>query len=374
MLAIVVMLKNEASVIYETLLPYLTAGIKHFFIYDTGSTDDTLNITKNLLEEYAVIYHLKQETFIDFATSRNRALLLAEQAFSDTPFILMPDAEWVLQDVSHLLAFCAKEVNTEEPLYLIRIIVNGSLDFYVPRLFRTSAAIRFEGAVHEVPPTIATKTLPSNIHFQYNSSKEGIKKSKERWKRDLTLILNDYYEKPNHPRTLFYLAQTYECLDELHVAHHYYKMRAKLDGWIEESYITLFRLGYLSEKLSKIDTAFTWQLAEEYLKLAFALCPYRAEPLILLAEHYWSTNIPLCYVYIRQACEIPYPTHNALFIGKELYEYARFEILSRAAWYMGDYQGGFKATKKALAYHPNEPHLLHNLKLYKEKLENVVTS
>lgn len=61
--------------------------------------------------------------------------------------------------------------------------------------------------------------------------------------------------------------------------------------------------------------------------------------------------------------------NDVLFIEKEMYVYDRYEIMSRCAWYMGEYQLGEKATLLALESRPEMHHLQQNLKLYQEKLK-----
>jgi glycosyltransferase involved in cell wall biosynthesis len=370
------MVKNEAETVIPTLTPLLENGVRHFFIFDTGSTDNTLAVCQKLLEEAGVIYHLVQEPFIDFSTSRNRALTLAEEVFSEIPFMLMPDAEWRLINVKGLLRFCEQQLALNTNLFLMRIVMNDVLDFYTPRLFRTQAKIRFVGSVHELPAPLVEGKLPDTIYFDYQQASLSAEKSTARWKRDLVLLLKEYGElegQEPQPRTVFYLAQTFECLENLHEAYHYYKLRATMQGWDEENFITLFRLGQLVEKLSKIDSNFTWQQAEEYYLKAFSLRPQRIEPLVRIADHYWPDNVPLCYLYASYACEVPYPSDDLLFVEKILYNYTRFEILSRCAWHMGKFQQGLRATERALSAEPDMPHLLNNLQLYREKIGNKYT-
>ena len=50
--------------------------------------------------------YIMEEPFVDFATSRNRALDLAEQIFVNNSFLLMLDAEWYTHNVSELIDFC----------------------------------------------------------------------------------------------------------------------------------------------------------------------------------------------------------------------------------------------------------------------------
>jgi glycosyltransferase involved in cell wall biosynthesis len=369
LLAVVLMVKNEELTIAATLAPLLEQGIRHFFIFDTGSTDNTLSVSEQLLRQAQAIFHLAQEPFIDFATSRNRALTLAEEVFADIPFMIMPDAEWCLSNVSALLRFCERQLPLNTNLFFLRIVMNDVLEFYTARLFRTSAKIRFEGSVHEVPAAKVDEKVPDDIYFDYKQIPLSAEKSVARWQRDLVLLLKEYGEQHEpQPRTLFYLAQTFECLENLHEAYHYYQLRSTIMGWDEENFITLFRLGQIVEKLSQTDSKFTWQQAEQYYLRAFSLRPQRIESLVRIADHYWPENIPLCYLYANYACDAPYPSEDLLFVEKKLYQYTRFEILSRCAWHMGKFHQGLQATQCALQAEPDTSHLLNNLELYQEKI------
>jgi glycosyltransferase involved in cell wall biosynthesis len=367
LITVALMVKNESIAVEATLFSLLNGGISHFFVLDTGSSDNTVQLVQEFFQKHPNIDgYISQEPFVDFAASRNRTLELAEHYFPNTVFFLMPDAEWYLHHPHALMRFCEKEQHTDTPLYLIKIKIN-SVEFAAARLFRASKRIRFKGVVHEAPEVPAQAKTPDPIYFEVNASHQGIEKSRQRWQRDLPLLLKAYQENNNDPRTTFYLAQTYECLGMLEKAYLFYQHRSKLNGWDEENFITLFRLGCLAQR-NKINNTDAWATAMDYFLQAFSLRPHRIEPLVKIAEHYWPRNIQTCYLFIRHAYDIPYPTNDLLFIEKEMYDYHRYELLSRCAWYVDQYELGEKATLLALAVHPNMNHLHNNLKLYQEKL------
>ncbi|MBX3709608.1 MAG: hypothetical protein KIT56_08135 [Gammaproteobacteria bacterium] len=365
------MIKNEAHVIEETLLPLVSGGIRHIIILDTGSTDDTVQVTQDFFSRHGIEGCIYQEPFVDFAISRNRALELTEQYYPETKFILMLDAEWCLHHVNELLTFCEQEKNNHTPLYLIKIKMS-SLDFTTARLFRASARIRFKGVVHEVPEIFTFVQIPGSVYVEVKSSSRGVEKSKQRWRRDAELLLKSYHETPDDPRTVFYLAQTYHCLGEIEKAYTFYQVRERLNGWDEENFITLFRLGCLAEEMHKSNHNTPWSIAMEYYLKAYACRPRRIEPLIKIADHYWPDNIPTCYLFARHAYDIPYPQHDVLFIEKEMYDYVRYEIMSRCAWYMDQCELGESATLLALKAHPEVLHLQNNLRLYQEKTKKAL--
>lgn len=368
LLAIALMVKDEATSILSVLSSFLDGGIRHFFVLDTGSTDNTVELTQAFFQQHDLTSScLKQEAFIDFATSRNRTLALAEQHFPQAVFFLMPDAEWYLHHPETLLTFCEQQKNAATPLYLMKIKMNA-VDFYTARLFRAASKIRFKGVVHEVPDTLASIKVADPVHFQVKPTQQGVEKSRQRWRRDLTLLAKAHAASPDDPRTAFYLAQTHDCLGELEPAYAMYLHRAQLLGWDEENFITWLRLGNLAERLSAKNATFTWAIAMEHFLKAFSVRPHRIEPLIQIAEHYWPANIQTCYLFSRYAYSIPYPHNDILFIDKVMYHYTRYEIMSRCAWYMGEYALGEEATLLALEEQPDRPHLHNNLRLYQEKL------
>src|SRR5579863_731223 len=96
-LVVVLMVKNEETVMRATLQPFIDGGIDSFFIFDTGSTDNTITVTQEFFRKNNITKgYIEEEPFIDFATSRNHALERAEKKFPNAGFMLMLDAEWYL--------------------------------------------------------------------------------------------------------------------------------------------------------------------------------------------------------------------------------------------------------------------------------------
>ena len=51
-LMVVLMVKNEEPVMLKTLQPLVDGGINTFFIFDTGSTDKTIEITQQFFDDF----------------------------------------------------------------------------------------------------------------------------------------------------------------------------------------------------------------------------------------------------------------------------------------------------------------------------------
>lgn len=368
-LTIVLMVKDEARVIKDTLKPFVETAknVKDqlsFFIFDTGSTDSTMLIAEKYLKENEIDkYDIKQEPFIDFATSRNRALELSEKTFPSATFMLMLDAEWYLNNVEKLIEFCKIHKDDYAPSHLIRIIFNSSLDYYVNRLIRCKSGARFAGEVHEAINNVISEKVPSDCFFTCNPGTYGQEKSRKRWLRDIDKLLKAYEKNPRDPRTMFYLAQTYKCLNDLQNARIWYERRTNTPGWDEENFVARYMLAEVYDEQGNWDKAIC-----EYLK-AFSIRPNRAEPLVKIALHYYRTNeMALCFLFSNRATQIPYPENDILFVEKEFYTYTRYDLLGISAWYVGEYDVGKRAVEMALKEHPEYPHLKKNFSIYNAKI------
>ena len=265
LLVVVIMVKDEDTVIDATLRPFVKAGIDSFFVFDTGSTDDTIAVAKKIFADNTIVHgYIETETFIDFATSRNRALERAQQLFPYAEFMIMIDAEWYLNDVQGLIDFCYRclACNDIYTTYLIRII-NDGVGFYVPRLIRCGCNAQFEGVVHETIISQTRVKVPPTIYFEYRPTKYGTSKTRKRHQKDKELLYKEYTQKPS-PRTLFYLAFTCEVLGDLQEAYDLYKQRIQYTSFDEEDFMSYYRLAQTIEKLSYVNSSYTWEEALYY--------------------------------------------------------------------------------------------------------------
>lgn len=376
LLVVSIMVKDEEAVIKDTLEPFLKAdpsGQKiGYFVFDTGSTDNTIQNVQTLFKSYPLItFYIVQEPFIDFATSRNRALDLTENYFPNTYFVLMPDAEWYISNVEGLLEFCQKEINnTYLGPYFIHI-KDAKLNFFTPRLIRQSLHSRFKGVVHEALVVYAEQLpytqIPSNIFFTYNPAPKGIERSRNRYFRDRDLLIKEYEKNPQDTQTTFYLAQTYECLEDWNNAYYYYCKRCQLQGWQEENFFAAYKRAVTADKLMRAGQMFCWQQVHDLYLQAFESRPCRIEPLIKIAQYYLENkNMALALLYAKATLDIPYPTQETSFVEKSMYNFDRYTIIGTAAWYTGNYELGRWGLLKALEVCPQNQNLLQNLKCYSQ--------
>jgi len=340
LLVVVIMEKNEEAGIKQTLQMYCEADpfgqFISYYVYDTGTDpwSPTMEKALELFKNYQVHYVIAQEPFEDFARSRNKALRAAEAHYPHAVFMLMPDAEWYINDVSGLLQFCLQHEHEDQiNSYLMRIL-STNLDFYTPRLLRAHKNMCFEGVVHEVIKSNENAGMgPRGVHFNYPDEPAGLQKSQQRWFRDRDLLLKEYTNNPLDARNIFYLAQTYDCLNEFDNAYIYYTKRTQLSGFVEEDYMAHYRLGILCERLAQTASGrYYWSEALRHYLDAFLMRPIRAEPLVRIAAYYINQNIyDLAFLYAYMACQIQYP-NDVLFVEREIYDKTRYEIFAKAAF------------------------------------------
>jgi glycosyltransferase involved in cell wall biosynthesis len=376
LLTVVIMVKNEADVIIPTLKPFIDAGITSYLVYDTGSTDRTPEVIREYFDKCHIEHaYIIEEPFVDFATSRNRALDLAEQIFINNTFLVMLDAEWYTHNVEELINFCKIHKNYIAPhcsgsCYLMRLFTaQDAINNYTPRLIRSGYSVRYIGVVHESIPDSASGIVPDSVYFEYKPQSYGQDKSKARCVRDYILLKKSLEDDPTNMRTLFYLGQTCQFMNDWEQAIFYYKQRLDIGPLSEEKYLAAYRIGSAIEHIisvsnEEITQKYTEEDALHYYLKAYSMLPTRAEPLFRIACYYIRHNQhAIAYLFAIRAAQLPYPC-NSLFVENNIYDYLRYNILGQCALYAGECEIGKSAVLKALEITPYDECLHHNLSIY----------
>jgi len=173
---------------------------------------------------------------------------------------------------------------------------------------------------------------------------------------------------------LFFLARTYEDLENHERACFWFEKRCEIIADPTENYIARYKLACNYEKLNK------WQLALESHLKAFSMKPQRIEPLIQIAYHYIQTgDYAIAYLFAKHATTITLPEQEVVLIETIFYNFTCYKFLAIAAWHVGQYEIGKQATLQALQFFENNsassPVFLqeqelqrYNLSLFKAKL------
>ncbi len=386
LLVVLLMVKNENQVIIPTLETYLSSTVTTddvgYILYDTGSTDGTDTLAEDFFKDNGISQfkivkeHYDTKTF-PFGKARTRALEIARETYPESTFILFPDAEWYFHGFDKLLEFCRDEranydagSSTPPPYYSLQIQGPGR-KFPTPRLILTKDDVVFVGRVHECPTKCSGSEVPadSGIYIELGISRFGYEKSAKRWLSDREVLLEDLLEDPKNPRTALYLGLTELWLRNDQGAYTYLKLRTELHSFPEEDYFAWYNLGLATMNLcGKQPELYHWDEALKYFLKAASMRPQRAEPLVRIAKHYLDEdNHALAYIFAKRATELAVPTTEKLTLDLDLYDYQRWEILSRAAWYLQEYEVGEAAAQKAIEARPNITQLYRNLSYYWER-------
>lgn len=136
--------------------------------------------------------------------------------------------------------------------------------------------------------------------------------------------------------------------------------------WTRDIYNKYYKLARKLDKMS-CGNQRAWSLALYYYLMAFTIRHDYAEPLVRIAQRYYKEgDMALSYIFAERACELPEPEQ----IDKEqseLYHYTRFDLLGIVAWYVGEFDVGEYAVKRALEFAPDEKRLHSNLCFYTDR-------
>lgn len=366
-IALLMMMKDEEKRLIVSL-ESVVGIVDSIVAYDTGSTDNTLQILRDFSNKHKIPLRLKEGEFVNFSVSRNVSLDFAD-TFDDIDFLLLLDVNDELRGGDKLLKFAKEHIDTKFKTFLMcQHWWSGTYDKYFnTRFLRARSNWRYNGSVHE---WLGNKNkeidepvfrMPDDIVLYQDRTKDSDKSTK-RFARDKELLLSDYKKDPDEPRTLFYLAQTCSSLGDTEEAFYYYKLRSELEGFQEEKFHAYLKSGENSEKLGHnwYDSLAYYMKAVEHSN--------RVEPLIRIAMHYKNTkNWLISFHFAQWACSLSYPSDAILFVDKYAYDYTRWHILGIVSYYCQKYKEGKFACQKAIEKGLNIEVDKSNLQFYLKK-------
>ncbi|MCL2400050.1 MAG: glycosyltransferase family 2 protein [Defluviitaleaceae bacterium] len=209
LLSIGMIVKNEEKYLRECLnglKPIMEQVHSELIIYDTGSTDGTMEIAKEFTDK---VFELEWRG--DFAWARNHTL---DKALGK--WYMFVDADEIYQDAQEIIDF----FNTGEykkyscARILLQNIWGGENmgSARLPRFFKKLKTTRFEGQIHEtIKVSRPMKTFDTIVkHYGYDYSGEnGEEIKKAKIERNIAPLLKEYEEKPDNPRTIYHILDHY---------------------------------------------------------------------------------------------------------------------------------------------------------------------
>jgi glycosyltransferase involved in cell wall biosynthesis len=358
LLGLTMILKDEAATIAATLAT-VKPFIDRWTVLDTGSTDGTQAVVREALA--GVPGEIVEEPFVDFATSRNRALELAGDA---TTFVMWLDADDRLEGGEALRAFLERERDlggSEHDAFFVQ--VDTGVLFDSTRVARSRAGWRFSGVVHEVlihaDRHVPAARVPGCV-IRHFAGAVGAERSKRRWERDAVLLEGELARDPTHARTAFYLALTYLWLERWAEAEKALERRVALGGWSEEVFYAKLSYAQAAER-----SGAPWRVSFARYLDAHAFAPHRAEPLHAIALHYdGAGERALALLFARRAVDLPIPPNDVLFVDAEIYRWKAHDLVASNAYWLGEHELGERSARAAVAARPGDARLAKNLEFY----------
>lgn len=323
--------KNESPIIATTLHNILQhIPITYWVISDTGSSDKTSEIIHQFFSVAGINGELYHDEWVDFSHNRNLAL---QRCYGKSDYVLFFDADDSIEgtvnigDLTHHSYFMHMSDENKSTHYLRKLLI------------KNDPAFRWRGVLHEFidDPIKDTGTIIGN--YTVISGRKGARsQEKDKYLRD-ALILQSAYQRGNEAdlqaRYAFYCAQSYHDAagyDEANRqqlyrnALHWYKIRLTEQGFNEEKYYSLLRIGLLYERLAEIPAAIPFLLE------AYEENPLRSESLYHLARIYnHLKKHHLAYQFALMAKKITMPEGNFLFVNRDIYHYwINYELMINA--------------------------------------------
>ncbi len=348
-----IMVKNEAPVILKTLKS-VASRVEKIFVYDTGSSDNTVEICKN----YAPHIQVKEGPWVNFSVSRNEALEWAEREVPPNSWIVLLDAADEFRvpagyNISSILP-TVSELNDRpdmDGLFVRQIWKNTVVDRQIEsnelKVIRSGVGWRWKHPVHEMLWKEDSKCEMSAFQIVQDRSTES-EKSTRRAPWDLAVLKSEHALNPDCSRTMFYLAQTLSALDRKQDALHMYIKRYQAkkcdDPW--ERYSAIMRIAELHTHMQNVNEAIDWY--SRALAESERLGCFRPEGLIHIGRIYRQLGmIQLACMYLSYAAQIEVDQKAFGCFDKHLLEHTRWNELSVVAWKLGHFEQGKEAAKKA---------------------------
>lgn len=326
--------KNESQVICRCL-ESVKPLIDYWVIVDTGSTDGTQQIIKEFMKD--IPGELHERPWINFAHNRNEALSLAKETadylfFIDADDCMEIDPDFIMPDL-------------QLDGYYININYGENLNYSRIQFINARSDWSWGGVVHEalVGPPGARYGRLEGVWMKIIGGGDRSSDPKK-FERDAQILEEALQEDPANTRNVFYLAQSYRDLGELHLALNVYERRVALGGWTEEVFWSLYQIALLHERMEHSEAVILYN----YLR-AYNYQSDRIEPLYRLANYYRRKGRYLLgYLIAQFALEMPV-MDQALFYEKWMHQYGVMLEYSICAYWIGRYEEAYEASQHMLS-------------------------
>jgi hypothetical protein len=332
------MIVKNAGDIFEEVLTRNLPYIDQWTILDTGSTDNTIDIINKVLvgKKRGQLYC---EPFINFRDSRNRCLDLADNSNTCIYTVMLDDTYILEGPLSNFL----KIVSADQFADSFSLYIKSDDTQYVSnRILFADRGLRYIYKIHEVIQNENNKNVIVplehgkilDLRCDYME-----KRTMDRKEYDLKLLFEEVEENPEDPRHYYYIAQTYNLLENHEAAYEYFLKRANHpnEGFLQEKIDAIFE----AARLSNFQLNRPWEECEALYKWAYSLDKSRPDSLYFLGIHYYlEGNRRKAYEYFVEGFRLGYPVHAQYSLKPTLSYYFLPKFLTELCYEFNNYKLG----------------------------------
>ncbi len=270
---LVMIIKDEEAVIERALrsaIPY----IETYVIVDTGSTDRTKEIIREVMVGIPGL--LVDRPWVNFGVNRSEALALCDGRMK---WAIMMDADDNLEGIQPPATVWARN---DIDAYMIHLM-HGSINHRRLQIFRTGVGWYYEGPVHETPACrkkdVVIGVFSGEMHMVTRC--EGSRsRNPRKYLDDAAVLAEELRQHPENPRITYHLAQSYRDAGKPDEARRWYLAYLSLsDADKVESYLCYMNLINLTVDESE-QLRYAWagvDLLPDRLEVPYALVSKRRE-------------------------------------------------------------------------------------------------
>jgi len=327
-LCLVMIVKDEEDTIKKCLTavaPYISDWV----IVDTGSSDNTLSVIRETMDELGIPGELHERPWVNFEVNRTESLALAKGK-CDFRWIIDADDTFVLDD-PNINPFYV--VNKDFDSYHISYKLH-SLKYFRAQIVRSDEDWVYKGVLHEY------------LHLDKEGQKSGqimgchvdadispLKRAnsvEEKYAKDAEILREALEKEPDNTRYMFYLAQSYRDSNQPQKSLEAYEVRVAAGGWPEEVYYSMYMVARLKEVMNypvnEVVEAYSraWEFRPERLEAVFhAMRKLREQSRWVLALAYGEAALQRV------------GTRDILFVEPEIWQWRLLDEFSICAFYAG---------------------------------------
>jgi glycosyltransferase involved in cell wall biosynthesis/GR25 family glycosyltransferase involved in LPS biosynthesis len=335
------MIVRDAAPFVTETLSSVARFVDHWVVVDTGSSDRTAEVVTAFFADAGIPGELFHREWVGFAHNRTEALALARGR-----------ADWALMvDADDLVAGDLPVAALDDGVDGYRLRFGTDFVYWRTGLFRLDRHWEFRGVVHEhavcLDDGARTENLDGPYHLVFRSL-GGRGKDPQRFRRDIEALLASWADDPD-PRTAFYLAQSYRDAGELQDATLWYRRRAGMTGWDEETFVAALEYARCLQRSGADDA----EVVAAY-EAAHRVRPTRSEALCDLARlHRLGERWQQARDAAMRGASIPFPEHDLLFVDAGAYRWRLADERAISAHYLGLHDEAVAHCEALLA----SPHL-----------------